>query len=283
MHPALTIGEFSRVTHLSVKTLRHYHEVDLLLPAEVDPHTGYRYYRTTQVPTAQVIRRFRDLGMPVEEVRAVLVAADPAARTVLIAGHLKRLEDQLEATQAAVASLRSLIEQPVAPISVERRTVGATAALAITETVERGELGEWWAAAFDELAAALRRGGVEPGGLPGGLFSNELFEDDIGSVTAFIPTAPSGSGVGRARSIVIGPAELAVTVHRGSHAEIDRTYGALGSHVAEHAIGFGGPVRETYVVSRLDTADATRWETEIGWPIFGTAVGHARTDAPVGP
>lgn len=58
MPGTLTIGEFSRVTHLSVKTLRHYHEVGLLEPVHVDPGTGYRRYTTAQVPTAQVIRRF---------------------------------------------------------------------------------------------------------------------------------------------------------------------------------------------------------------------------------
>ena len=88
----LSIGDFSQITHLSVKTLRRYHDAGLLEPAEVDPHTGYRYYATTQVPTAQVIRRFRDLGMPVREVGEVLSATDPQARSALIAGHLERLE-----------------------------------------------------------------------------------------------------------------------------------------------------------------------------------------------
>lgn len=75
----MTVGDFSRMTHLSVKTLRHYHEVGLLEPAQVDPSNGYRYYRPEQVPVAQVIRRLRDLGMPVAEVKAVL-AADGQAR-----------------------------------------------------------------------------------------------------------------------------------------------------------------------------------------------------------
>src|SRR5271156_5344557 len=110
MQAALTIGEFSRMTHLSVKTLRHYHEVGLLAPAEVDPASGYRYYTTYQVPTAQVIRRLRDLEMPVEQVGAVLVAPDPATRNALIGAHLQRMEGQLEQTRAAVASLRSLVE-----------------------------------------------------------------------------------------------------------------------------------------------------------------------------
>ena len=53
----LTIGEFSRLTHLSVRTLRRYHEGELLEPAVVDGATGYRYYSVEQIPTAQVINR----------------------------------------------------------------------------------------------------------------------------------------------------------------------------------------------------------------------------------
>ena len=62
--------------HLSVKTLRHYHEVGLLEPSEIDPNSGYRYYSYEQIPTAQVIRRLRGLEMPVAEVKAVLAAPD---------------------------------------------------------------------------------------------------------------------------------------------------------------------------------------------------------------
>src|SRR5712691_4432575 len=95
MRGGLSIGEFSQITHLSVKTLQHYHDAGLLEPAQVDPHSGYRYYATTQIPTAQVIRRFRDLGMPVREVQEVLATTDPGARSALIARHLDRLEREL--------------------------------------------------------------------------------------------------------------------------------------------------------------------------------------------
>ncbi|CAL9326169.1 hypothetical protein SUDANB135_07001 (plasmid) [Streptomyces sp. SudanB135_2055] len=50
----LTIGEFSRLTHLSIRTLRRYHEAGLLEPAHVDPSSGYRYYDPAQIPGAQV-------------------------------------------------------------------------------------------------------------------------------------------------------------------------------------------------------------------------------------
>lgn len=64
MPGALTIGEFSRITRLSIKTLRRYHELGLIEPDHVDDHSGYRYYSLDQVPTAQVIHHFRNWGCP---------------------------------------------------------------------------------------------------------------------------------------------------------------------------------------------------------------------------
>jgi DNA-binding transcriptional MerR regulator len=61
-------------------TLRYYHRVGLLEPADVDPDTGYRGYDTDQIPAAQIIRGFRNLDMPVEEVKQVLAAPDIQTR-----------------------------------------------------------------------------------------------------------------------------------------------------------------------------------------------------------
>ena len=83
MTSTVSVGRFATMTHLSVKTLRHYHQVGLLEPAEVDPHTGYRYYTLEQLPTAQLIRRLRDLRMPVAGVHAVLLARSPSERDTL--------------------------------------------------------------------------------------------------------------------------------------------------------------------------------------------------------
>ena len=54
---------------------------------------------------------------------------------------------------------------------------------------------------------------------------------------------------------------------------MDRSYGALGAYVAEHAICIDGPLREFYVVSPNDTRDEALWRTEIGWPVFQTSAG----------
>src|SRR3954453_15662168 len=99
------------MTLLSVKALRHYHEVGLLVPSEVDPSTGYRRYGISQVPTAQAIRRLRELGMPLDQVRVVIGAPDVAARNEAIGAHLRRMEGELDRTRETVASLRMLLAE----------------------------------------------------------------------------------------------------------------------------------------------------------------------------
>src|SRR5438132_6927315 len=175
MPATLTIGDFSAITHLSIKTLRRYHEAGLLEPAKVDPQTGYRYYAVDQVPAAQVIHRFRELGMPVREVGEVLATADPEARATLIAHHLERLESQLDQTRAAVSSLRRLLQPDPPSIEVEHRRLEATTVAAVRATVDLGEVLAWYAEAMGELDRALDALGLSPAGPPGGLYGNELF------------------------------------------------------------------------------------------------------------
>src|SRR4029450_9326404 len=122
MDVLVSIGQFSKMTYLSVKALRYYHDVGLLEPALVDPTTGYRHYAVDQVGTAQAIRRFRDLEMPIEEVRQLLGAPDEATRNRAILTHLERMHRQLDQTRAAVESLQGLLsEGPARDSLVARR------------------------------------------------------------------------------------------------------------------------------------------------------------------
>ena len=273
MRSSLAIGDFSQATHLSIKTLRHYHRVGLLAPADVDPDTGHRRYTTEQIPTAQVIRRFRSLDMPIDDIRAVLTAPDIKTRNELIAAHLSRLEDSLARTQQATASLRDLLQpHRQAAAAVEHRSVGAVPAAAVREVIDVEDAEPWYQGAMGELYATLAAQKIAPAGPAGGIFASELFTHDRGDATVFVPCAPPPRRTGRVEPVVVPGAELALTVHAGSQAEIDRAYGALATYVADHALAVDGPIREYYLVGSHDTADETRWRTEIGWPIFRTGM-----------
>ncbi|HJP77345.1 MAG TPA: MerR family transcriptional regulator [Pseudonocardiaceae bacterium] len=277
MSTLVTIGDFARMTYLSIKSLRYYHEVGLLAPASVDPETGYRLYRPEQVPTAQVIRRLRDLDMPLGEVRAVLTAEDVAERNAIIAGHLRRMERQLEQTQAAVSSLRVLLEQTQAPIQVEFRATAAQQAIAVRAQVGMSELGDWWAAAFDELHATLTGTGARRIGPDGALYSSEFFAEERGETVAFVPVAGALPRSGRVEQLLLPATELAVTLHQGAFGELDKTYGALGTFVSERAIGVDGPIRENYLVTEADTPDESRHRIEVCWPVFRTTTSKEKS------
>jgi DNA-binding transcriptional MerR regulator len=268
MSTPLTIGDFSRMTHLSVKTLRHYHQVGLLAPSSVNPDSGYRYYTAEQVPTAQVIVRLRNLEMPVPDVKAVLAAPDAASRNDLISAHLGRLEAGLARTSAAVGSLRNLLERPAGPLAIERRTVPRVRGIGIRATVDRADILVWWRGALGELHATVAAQRLEPTGPSGGLYASEIFTEDRGEALVFIPVSGDVRPVGRTGPVTVERAELAVTAHQGSLADADVTYGELGAYATRHELSVDGPLREYYLRGSQDTPDESQWLTEIGWPIF---------------
>lgn len=270
MPDLFSIGEFSCATHLSVKALRHYHDVGLLEPVAVDPASGYRSYSVAQVPVAQIIRRLRDLEMPIDQVRAVLDASaggNTDARDRVILAHLQQMEQRLEQTQASVASLRALLEGAPSALAVESRDLAASAALAVRATVAWDDAEAWLAESFDRLHGARAEWGVPAAGPDGALYAPEFFHAHVGEVTAFVPVrdVPVPDPSVPVEPLELPASRVVVAVHEGSFAELDRTYAALGSYVTARAIGRPGPIREHYLdVDGDDEGDA---RTEVAWPV----------------
>src|SRR5690349_16113681 len=111
-NPLLRIGSFSRASSLSIKALRAYHEAGLLVPAEVDPSTGYRSYSVAQLTDAAIIRRLRNLDVPLDAIAAVLAARDPEATSKVLAEHSAVLQARLAETQRAIEDLQIALERP---------------------------------------------------------------------------------------------------------------------------------------------------------------------------
>ena len=72
----LKIGEFSKLSHLTIKALRFYEKEGLLVPKSIDDWTGYRFYETSQLEDAAKIKAYRQLGLSIEEIKEILSGAD---------------------------------------------------------------------------------------------------------------------------------------------------------------------------------------------------------------
>jgi DNA polymerase III subunit beta len=107
-----TIGRMARESGLSVSALRFYDGAGVLIPASVDPGTGYRYYAPDQVVIARLVASLRRVGMPLAGIREVLAHRhDPDALDALLDRHLRRLEQGLADARRELSCVRSLIEQ----------------------------------------------------------------------------------------------------------------------------------------------------------------------------
>lgn len=111
MDDVLSIGRFARLTGLSIGALRHYDELGLLVPAEVDRTTSYRRYRRAQLERARSIARLRELDLPLDEMTAVLDSPDELARLAALDRHRQRLEARVARGQHVLHHIRGLIDR----------------------------------------------------------------------------------------------------------------------------------------------------------------------------
>ena len=72
----LKIGEFSKLSHLTIKALRFYEKEGLLKPTSIDKWSGYRFYETSQLEIASKIKSYRQLDLSIEEIKAIFNGSD---------------------------------------------------------------------------------------------------------------------------------------------------------------------------------------------------------------
>lgn len=272
--PLMSIGMFSRACLVSVKALRAYHESGLLVPAEVDPHTNHRSYRVSQLPDATVIKRLRDLDLPLKDVAAIVAARDPDTTRTVLATHEATMRDRLEQTQRIVDELQATIEHPSLQTPVHIRTEPACHALVVRGVVQEADYAPFLDAAFADLYATLAATGAEAAGPSAARYPPSVDTDDE-LVEALLPiTLPVTVDHHRVVLDLIPPAMCAIATHVGGYENIGDTYRQLGAWVAHHAVSADQPVRELYVVSidpaTLQLLPPEQRRTEICWPIDRT-------------
>ncbi|MBC8496712.1 MAG: MerR family transcriptional regulator, partial [Chloroflexi bacterium] len=108
----LKIGDFSKLSRVTVKTLRYYDEIGLLKPAQVDRFTGYRYYSFKQLPRLNRILALKDLGLSLEQIGRLLDEELPSEQ---LRGMLRlkwaEIEGEVTEAQAHLARVEARLRQ----------------------------------------------------------------------------------------------------------------------------------------------------------------------------
>lgn len=105
-----TIGEFSKICQVSVKTLHHYDRIGLLTPFRVDSFTGYRYYTKDQVQQMLLIGRLKRYGFSLEEIRTLIECTDSRVLLSKLRQQKKKLEAQKRQTEFVIEELSAHLQ-----------------------------------------------------------------------------------------------------------------------------------------------------------------------------
>ena len=101
------IGDFSRLSKTTIKTLRYYEKEKLLIPAFIDPNTGYRYYETKQLVELSKIISLRQVGLSIKDIRAILNGTD---MKILLKQRKREIEKNLVLYNVELSKINYLLE-----------------------------------------------------------------------------------------------------------------------------------------------------------------------------
>jgi effector-binding domain-containing protein len=247
----IRIGDFSKLSRVTVKALRYYDEVGLLKPTCVDDFTGYRYYTYEQLPRLNRILALKDLGFSLEQIGQLL--ADDLTPEQL-RGMLKlrqaeirqRLQEQTEHLRRVEARLRQIEqEQSMSKYDVVIKKVEPLKVAALRGVVPTPpEQGRLW----QELESHLAAQQVQPAGPCLSLYHDDEYKEQDWDIEVCEPIEVSLQETERVKVRQLpGLESAACTVHHGPFVTIGEAYDALMKWIGENGYHIVGPGREVYL------------------------------------
>lgn len=185
----MTIGRFSALSRLSVRMLRHYDANGVLVPAEIDPSSGYRLYAPSQLVDAADIRSLRDVGFGVSAIGALLAARGTPTWPSALQSQRESLVEELRTAQGRLTLITRMLDQgePSMSITINRVTVPAMTVVALRGTVPTySDEPMLW----ERMMPAVTAQGLTPAG-PCGVIEHdpEYTERDV-DLSIFLPVEP---------------------------------------------------------------------------------------------
>lgn len=268
----LRIGEFSKLSRVSIRMLRHYDEIGLLHPASIDPFTGYRYYSEDQLPTAGRITALRDMGFGLTAIGDLLANR----------GDSQVLEDQLEARRRALlkeladiqrrlrlldtAQKRLRKDDSTMEYTVNRKTLPQRQAACLRMTIPTYDReGDLWHLMMQETAH-LNLQPDDPCYCSVVFHDGEFKEKDV-DVEAQKTVKGTYPDTEHVTFRTLPPVTFASTTYQGPYDKISEANAAVAAWIRDNGYAYAGPAFNIYHVSPHDTQNPEEFVTEVCYPI----------------
>lgn len=267
----IKIGIFSKISQVSIKTLRYYDEMGLLKPVAVDRYTSYRYYEMSQLHRLYQILALKDLGFSLDEVGRLLSQEISNAE---LRGMLRMKREELRRTVQVETERLERVDARLRQLEQETKVMGANVVLKKIDPLlvagARGiistysEQGRLW----DTLGSALQQKGITPVGACFTLYHNDEPEIDAEVCEPVSGPVVLSSDVKVHELPAIDQA--ACLVHQGSFSTLGEAYNGLMQWIEQNGYRICGPIREIYLRPPDQPGDqeAPETVTEIQAPVM---------------
>jgi len=269
------IGEFSRLTQVSIRMLRYYDETGLLTPAEIDPFTGYRLYAAEQISTLNKIVFLRDLGFNVSEIALALQNWTDASIAAQLEEKRLEIEQTVKAEQEKLAKIelaqKDIRQQKMAiNYSVAIKAIPAYHVLSLRRTVpDYYAEGQLW----QELSAFAAENAISVSSSTFTIYHDSDYREKEVDIEICVPVANPGTDAG---GFVFRQTEpvpmMACTMVHGKFENIAGAYLAFAAWLAErNQYKMSGQCRQIVHRGPWNEANAEHYLTEIQIPIENRA------------
>lgn len=279
----IKIGDFSKLAHISIKTLHHYDELGLLNPAHVDRYTGYRYYTLEQLPLLNRILALKELSFSLEQVAQLL---NENLSTAEMRGMLRMKRLELESKVQEETARLTRIENRLRQLELNR--VPYDNDIAIKETPPLSVLSVSAVAVSEEalmpakeslvklLQDHLFRSRVKPVSPWFSILDNLSYDENNLEIEMAVGIKPRATdratdwGSGPVRFKTLDPVpNMASIIHKGSYETIIQAYTTLFRWTQANAYKVNGPCREIYLPTTgiITTSLHTYTFTELQCPV----------------
>ena len=263
----LKIGEFSKLSHLTIKALRFYEKEGLLIPEAIDEWTGYRFYQTSQLENATKIKAYRQLGLTIEEIKAIQNGAD---LKLIFAAKAEVLQKQKEDIDVRLSIINHILEENEMKYQV---TVKEIPSIIVYYTEIRVEAFSDMMKLIPELGAECRMLNpqikcVEPGYEFCEYLDEEYKQSDI-LIRHNEAVDRMGKESDRIKFREIPAVKVLCILHRGAYDEIGEAYAYIMKYAEDNGYKVAGLARECYIDGIWNKESVEDWLTEIQLPIEG--------------
>lgn len=255
------IGQFSKITMLTIKTLRYYHEKELLIPSEISNDSGYRYYSEAQIQTARLIKLLKSYEFTINEIHEILEnSQDESDIQAYLDEKYEGFERKIQRYETLKKEIKSY-SRPKEVVSmnnstVDRIEISDKMIISVTYTGRYQDVGKY-------MGILFKAAGSNAVGKPFCIYHDKSYQDEA-NIEVCIQVRKEITKAGVNYKILTGGSALSI-LHIGPYDKLGDAYKTITDYMNAHNLVSDLPSREHYLKGpgMLLKGNPSKYQTEI--------------------